>query len=182
MPTSSNAVHRWRFLRAICAHPICMCVHGWYMCINTCRYAYTKQNPHVSAITRNWMLRSLQGPGALMKPGGGSAYDPYVTAASALCLTAMHWDGYADCWASSHYQLLSGGKEFCICLLLDGWLWSFCCTTSVLCCSLGSPAVLLRSCSLNGREGLTAIYRTWSTALALKANVNQRGNFFFFLP
>lgn len=93
-----------------CAHPMCVCVHGWYMCINTCRYAYTKQNPHVSAITRNWMLRSLQGPGALMKPGGGSAYDPYVTAASALCLTAMHWDGYADCWASSHYQLLSGGE------------------------------------------------------------------------
>ena len=53
-----------------------------------------------------------------------------------------------------------GGKEFCICLLLDGWLWSSCCTTSVLCCSLGSPAVLLRGCSLNGREGLTAIYRT----------------------
>lgn len=58
------------------------------MCINTYHYAHTKQNPHVSAITRNWMLRSLRGSGALMRPGGGPAYDPYVTAASGLCPAA----------------------------------------------------------------------------------------------
>lgn len=35
------------------------------------------------------MLRSLQGSGALVRAGGGSAYDPYVTAASGLCPAAM---------------------------------------------------------------------------------------------
>lgn len=34
------------------------------------------------------------------------------------------------CWL----QPFSVRKEFCICLLLKGWLQSSCCTTSVLCC------------------------------------------------